>query len=213
MAANRFQPSQAERWISRSRFDAFLAEAGGDQVRAYDLYVWNAQLAGALLETFGHVEVLVRNVVHVQLRSVRPDNSLQSWLLDPDLLTAEDIRRVEEVIGRIKRAKKLPDEDRVLAGLSMGFWTGIVGKRYEELWRHTLRHAFPHGDGTRHEVAGYLNRIVTLRNRVAHHEALISHPVGDRHADALALAGTIDPDAEAWVRSVSRVQPVLDARP
>jgi len=77
----------------------------------------------------------------------------------------------------------------------------------------TLRHAFPHGDGTRNEIAGLVNRIVALRNRVAHHDPLLSQPVADRHDDALALAGTIDPDAETWVRSVSRVPSVLVGRP
>lgn len=213
MSASRFEPEQAARWLSPIRFDPFLEECEGDHGRACDLYVWNAEMAGALLETFGHVEVVVRNSVHMQLKSARPANALRSWLLDPDLLAKEDIRRVEEVISRIRRAKKHPTEDRVLAGLSMGFWTGIVGKRYGELWRHTLRHAFPHGDGTRNEVSGLLNRVVALRNRVAHHDPLIAQPISARYSDALALAGTVDPDAETWTRTVSRVPAVLAARP
>jgi hypothetical protein len=204
---------QIARWISNLRFDVFAAEAGGDLQRAGALYAWNSQLAGALLEIFGHVEVLVRNTIHSQMSSVRPPNALSSWLLDRDTLGPRELERVEDVIGRIKRSRMQPTEDRVIAGLSMGFWTAMIGRRYEQLWRDTLRHAFPHGDGTRHQIAGYLNRVVILRNRVAHHESLITYPVAERHEDALELAATVDPLAERWVRALSRVPAVLAARP
>jgi hypothetical protein len=207
------EPDQAGRWISELRFAPFMDEADGDHVRACEIYLWNSELAGALLETFGHVEVLLRNAVHVQLRSVRPPNSINSWLVDGDLLASRDLERVHAVIARIKQSRKLPTEDRVLAGLTMGFWSGIVGRHYEQLWRDTLRHAFPHGDGTRNQIAGYVNRVVSVRNRVAHHESLLNQRVLHRHEDALALAGTIDPDAEQWLRGLTRVPAVFAARP
>ncbi len=206
-------PEQVERWISNLRFDGFVTAVGGDLPRAAELYEWNAQVAGALLEMFGHVEVLVRNAIHAQMRSIRPSNTLSSWLLDRDTLDSQELQRVEDVIGRIKQARREPTEDRVIAGLSMGFWTAILGRRYEQLWRETLRHAFPFGDGTRNQIAGYLNRLVSLRNRVAHHESLLAHPVAERHTDALELAATVDPRAEQWIRSLSRVPVLLAARP
>ncbi len=213
MSTTTLQPTQTNAWISPLRFRPFLDAKAGDHAQAVTLYEWNAQLAGALLETFGHIEVLVRNAIHAQLRSGRPTNALRSWLLDPEVLANVELKRVEEVVARLKGAKKQATEDRVLAGLSMGFWTGILGRRYEELWRHTLRRAFPRGDGTRNQVAGYINRVVALRNRVAHHEALIADAVADRHDDALALAGTIDPQAKTWIGAISRVPTLLAARP
>jgi len=213
MSTTPLQPAHTDAWISPLRFKPFLAATAGDHARAVTLYEWNAQLAGALLETFAHTEVLVRNAIHAQLRAGRPANALRSWLLDPDVLGEVELKRVEEVVARLKGAKKQPTEDRVLAGLSMGFWTGILGRRYEELWRQSLRHAFPHGDGTRNQAAGCLNRVVTLRNRVAHHEALISEPVTDRHNDALALAAAIDPYAKTWIDGISRVPALVAARP
>jgi len=213
MANIELQPAQVAPWISDLRFAPFGAEAQGDHQVATALYIWNARLAGALLEVFAHVEVLLRNAVHRQLKQTTSPNALRSWLIDPDVLAADELQRVHETIARIKRSKKAPSEDGVLAGLSMGFWAAIFGRRYEELWRQNLRLAFPHGDGTRGEIAGYVNRMVQLRNRVAHHEALIAQPVPDRHDDALALAGAIDPAAEAWIRTLSRVDDVLARRP
>jgi hypothetical protein len=157
--------------------------------------------------------VLVRNAVHRQMKSVRPANSLRSWLLDPEVIDERQRERVADASARIKKSRKALTEDRVVAALSMGFWTAMLGRHYEDLWRASLRHAFPHGDGTRNEVAGYINRVITLRNRVAHHESLLSYPVMDRHADALSLARTIDPEAERWIRALSRVPDLFAARP
>jgi hypothetical protein len=213
MTAHPPAPSQTQRWISQLRFEAFLLETGGDHDRAWGLYIWNTELAGALMEALGHVEVLLRNAVHTQLKSGRPGNALSSWLLDRDILAPRDLERVQDVVARLKQARKQPTEDRVLAGLSMGFWAAIFGTHYEQLWRDALRHAFAHGDGTRHQIAGYVNRIASLRNRAAHHEPLIAQPVAKRHDDALALMGTVDPHAEVWLRSLSRVPALLAARP
>jgi len=61
--------------------------------------------------------------------------------------------------------------------------------------------------------SGYVNRIAQLRNRLAHHEALIDQPVADRVDDALRLVASIDREAESWLRSLSRVNAVLARRP
>ncbi len=205
--------TQIDPWISDLRSAPFLAAAAGDHDRAVALYEWNVELAGALLEVFAPVEVLLRNAVHRHMRSITPDNALRSWLVDGDRLHDEDVRRVTEVIGRIKRSRQEPTEDRVVAGLTLGFWSGIFGRRYEDLWRASLYRAFPHGDGSRNQIAGYVNRIIRLRNRVAHHESLIEEPVSDRYDDAVGLAAAIDPAAAAWVRDLSRVDAVLARRP
>lgn len=201
--------SEARNWISDLRFAPFLDAARGDYPRATALYLWNSELAGALLETFGHVEVFVRNAIHREMSSVRPTNALRSWLVDPDLLDSEQLRRVDEVVARLRKSKKQPTEDRVIAGLSLGFWTAMLAKKQEELWRQRLRRAFPNGDGTRAQAAGYVNRMAQLRNRVAHHEAIIDQPVADRLQDALELAGAIDPAAAAWIKTSSRVETLL----
>ncbi len=58
-----------------------------------------------------------------------------------------------------------------------------------------------------------MERVYELRNRVAHHEPLRLDLALQKHEDVLLLAGYIDPRAQAWLDSISRVGPVLASRP
>ena len=199
-------------WLSPLRWETFAKAADGDDGLALRLYEWNSLLAGALLEVTGHVEVVVRNAIHRQLKADTPDNALQSWLTNRDLLLDKQIEAVAETIVRLKRANKSPTEDRVIAGLYFSFWSGMVGGKYEELWRRSLAKAFPHA-ANRNEVAGPVNRAVQLRNKLAHHEPLLDQPIEARLEDLLFLAGAVDPRARAWLERISRVGAVLGRRP
>ncbi|MCW2993763.1 MAG: hypothetical protein JWQ18_1258 [Conexibacter sp.] len=209
------QSNHAERylrWLSPLRFDVFKDAAGGDIESALRLYEWNALISGALLEVVGHVEVVVRNAIHHQLKADTAPNALQSWLTDRDLLGDKQVQAVVEAIGRLKRSKKEPTEDRVVAGLYFSFWSAMVGRSYEELWRRSLAKAFPNA-ANRNELAGPMNRAVQLRNKLAHHQSLINDPIEDRVEDLLFVAYAVDADARAWIESVSRVGGVLADRP
>lgn len=199
-------------WVSERRFATYLTAAGGDAGRAKGLYVWNTRMAGALLEAIAHVEVLVRNAIHRQLKGSTPENALHSWLTDSDLLEDKQVEAVREAVARLKRSKKAPTEDRVIAGLYFSFWSAMLGKAYEELWRHQLTNAFPNV-GSRNDLAGPLNRLVQLRNKLAHHEPLLSEPISDHLDRALFVAGAVDLAAKDWVAATSRVMDVLSERP
>jgi len=69
---------------------------------------------------------------------------------------------------------------RVIAGMSFGFWTTLLGNKYEDqnskslLWPNLESVAFPHlppGHGMP-DVRQAFHRIRSLRNRLSHHEAL-----------------------------------------
>lgn len=101
-------------------------------------------------------------------------------------------------IERLERGK-LVTRGRVVAGVSFAFWAGLFGRRYEELWRHRLRAAFPHEALTRKDLSGRLRRIQRFRNRVAHHDSLLDQDAQARLEDMLAIAGWIDPAAREWL--------------
>ena len=192
---------------------AYLDTCVGDISLAADLYVWNAQLAGACIEVIHHVEVLVRNAIHCHMRSAQTAGGLRSWLVDPDVLLPGELRTVSDAVARIRRLKRPVTEDRVVAGLPLSFWTRLLGTRYDELWKSTLHGAFPHGPALRREVAGRLNRVSQLRNDVAHHKSLLGVPVADRHRDLLELAAAVDPDAAEWIGGLSGVPGLLARSP
>jgi hypothetical protein len=101
----------------------------------------------------------------------------------------------------------------VVAGVSFGFWAGLFSKRYEELWRHRLRYAFPHGSIMRKDLTEPMRLIQRFRNRVAHHDCLLGQNIGKRADDMLLISGWIDPEARAWLRAHSQVHALLAQRP
>jgi hypothetical protein len=205
MNTKALEPSQqqVDSWIAAPRFEPFFVAASYDQAKATQLYVWNARLASACFEVIHHLEVLVRNAMHRELKADEHDGTLRSWLIDPKFLKHDELRAVEDTVARIKKRRRSVTENRVIGGMSFGFWPSLVGTSYDELWKATLHRAFPHGSGKRRDVAGPLNRVWQLRNNVAHHEAIFQLPI----------AAAIDPDAGRWIAGTSQVLDVLSQRP
>ena len=205
---------QIDSWITPARLAPYLDVAGAENISmAARLYVWNARLASACMETIHHVEVLVRNAIHRRLAGSEPADGLRSWLVDPDVLKPGELHAVGAAITRIRRVGKVATTHRVISGLPLSFWVRLTGTAYEELWKASLHHAFPHSSGLRRDVAGPLNRVSQLRNDIAHHHPLLDVPVADRHRDLLDLAAAIDPAAAAWIGALSRLEEVLAAIP
>lgn len=206
--------AEIDRWITHARLAPYLHVAGAaDPDLAARLYVSNARLASAFMETIHHVEVLVRNAIDRQLAVSQPPDGLRSWLVDPDVLQPGELRAVQGAIVRIRRLGKSATTHRVIAGLPLSFWARLTGTGYEELWKASIHRAFPHSSGLRKDVAGPLNRVSQMRNDIAHHQSLIEVPVEARHRDLLHLAAAVDPAAASWIAALSRVNEVLATMP
>lgn len=70
-----------------------------------------------------------------------------------------------------------------------------------------------HTPANRRTVYGPIVDLNELRNRVAHHEPVHSRNLAQHHQDLLAVAAMIDPDIADWISGLSRVPPILAARP
>lgn len=205
---------QALLWLSEPRYERLLARCGGDHRSAIALYEWHAELSAASLKLIHHFEVLLRNAVDGVLGKVQPEAPIvETWLLDFDVLRPEGVKRVITAIERLERGKTIT-RGRVIAGLSFAFWAGLFGRPYEELWRHRLRLAFP----ARHllvrtAISRRMKELQRFRNRVAHHDSLLSQDVPPRLEDMFAIAGWIDPAARVWLEDQSDALALARAKP
>lgn len=190
---------QARAWLSEPRYTRFLHAAGGDHERAMALYEWHAELTVASFGLIHRFEVLFRNTVDDVLGEGQPQTPIKdTWLLDFEILQPDGIKQVIVAIERLEKGK-LVTRGRVVAGVSFAFWAGLFGRRYEELWRHRLRAAFPHGALTRKDLSSRVRLVQRFRNRVAHHDSLLDQDVHARLEDMLTIAGWIDPAAQRWL--------------
>ncbi|RFA07449.1 hypothetical protein B7R21_14735 [Subtercola boreus] len=49
--------------LPRSRLQPYLNECGHNPFAALRLYAWNSRISGALFETLGHFEIMLRNLL------------------------------------------------------------------------------------------------------------------------------------------------------
>ena len=201
--------------LSTERFGPYLRTTGGDLHAAVRLYEWNIAASGALYEALGILEVVLRNALSRQL-AVHHGTLPGQWYDDPFRVLSRPAH--EDIAAARRRVRKLRRPEtpgRVVAELNFGFWKFLLAKRYEaDLWTGSLRHAFPHLQPQRRAVVYQaLDEMHTVRNRIAHHEAIHSR---DLTADMVTIhrfLAWIDADVRTWAVSLSRLQPIIASDP
>lgn len=210
--------SQVEIWVSSPRLGTYAQRTAPS--RAVDEYAWAVQLSAAYMELICHVEVLLRNVVHRELTR-QHSNTAGAWFDDRQYvrLSGPALRSIRKAKGRITSSGQTPTADRVVAGLTFDFWRFLfVAAHQVDVWtrvRHGLKGLPGSRRGTNH-FAVFERAVVDvydLRNRVAHHEPIRLSTALQNHESILLLAEYIDPEARSWLESISRVGPLLAARP
>ena len=201
--------------LSPERLAPYLRATGGDLTAAVRLYEWNLAVSGALYEALGILEVALRNALSAQL-AAHHGTLAGNWYDDPlgvlSDLAHDDIAAARR---RVRKLRRPETPGRIIAELSFGFWKFLLAKRYEAtLWTGYLRHAFPNlQPQNRATVYRALDELHTVRNRIAHHEPIHNR---DLTADTLTiyrLLDWIDHDVRAWAVTLSRLQPIIAARP
>ena len=136
---------------------------------------------------------------HTQLAS---DYGRAEWYdslqLEPE--QAGMLGKAKDILA--KEGKPL-DAGRVVAELCFGFWTGLTGPKYDLLWRNHLVKIFPRRPLQRAHVQTRLNSIRKLRNRVAHHEPILSRPLQRDINQIFDIISWMSPVTARWVRSNS----------
>jgi hypothetical protein len=197
---------------SPERLAPYYALAGGDKELGIKLYGWNSALSQALYTPLQGLEVTLRNGIGAQLLAaygpqwyeLNPGPPLMYPL--PEMLLS----------ARTELGKRgiVPDHGRIIAELNWGFWTGILAKRYEQLWRSHLRKVFiAPGPLTRDKIYVPLDDLRRLRNRIAHHEPILNRNIAADYAAILELISYVSPTTSAWIDDQSEVLQVLAARP
>lgn len=207
------------KWLSDGRFDSYLRAAGGDADAASHLYEWGAALSAAALEAVQYVEVVLRNAIDDALRGHRREAVAGiPWFLMPICVDRATQDRIDHDIAVVRARLRKVDQRRevrgqIVAGLSMGFWVHLLGAKHENLWRKSLRYAFPHSSGRRSDVSAVLAALNNFRNKLAHHDSLLSTDVPFRLVQSVQILGWIDPQAAAWLQRNERVTAVMAERP
>lgn len=204
------QLANIETTLSTERLSTYLAQTGADRKRAILLYECNSHLSESLYTPLQGLEVALRNSFQSQLEDcfARPD-----WYEDRrSPLSALHRDMVLKAKTRLTEDGKPHDPGRVVAELTFGFWTAMVGKKYaHSLWVPCLHKAFPRKKVGRKQVHLPLDRLRKLRNRIAHHEPVLARDLAEDYWIILEVVGWICPDTSAWIAETSRFPSAHDA--
>ncbi len=219
-----------ELWLSAPRLERYLVAAGGDRARALRLYDWNARISAALLRDLAHFEVALRNAYHGALVAATPAGSVHwtfaSAAVFPPLYRTKRMRggsaqradinrKPREIVDAAVAAAggSSASPGKVIANLSFGFWRYLSSKAHEKtLWVPYLHAAFP-PKTNRADVDARVGRLHGLRNRVAHHEPLLSTDVLAGLDDLLWVAERLDPSIAQYISASTDVRALDGNRP
>jgi hypothetical protein len=187
--------------LSRERLGRYVKAAKGDIAIALKLYEINIQISQVLHGVLHGYEIVLRNAMHDQLKA---HFHQENWY-DRAPLESTQLDMVTKAEQNCGGAVYVP-VGKVIAELSLGFWTGLTAARYEQsLWVPCLRRAFPNVKLPRQRMHASLNDIKSLRNRIAHHERILTgngklyaglHP--NRRTE-LALPPETVPNCIGWI--------------
>jgi hypothetical protein len=203
--------------ISEARFARYLGESNGDQVMALRLYHWNSLLSQSLYLPLQMWEITLRNKLNYFLTW----KYNQKWPYDERCirqLARPEEKRLTEAKQRQKQRRGVDPvpTDALVADLSIGFWAALLTKSYDVpyVWRATLDRIFPHEPKIGRDNASALcDRLVDLRNRVAHHEAIYHLDLEARWKDLNRIIAAMCDGTGAYAQSACPFEEILKARP
>ena len=195
--------------ISPERFQSYLDATGGDVEAALRLYVWNTAVSGAFYGPLQACEISLRNAVHDRLSQrygVR-------WFENGAFLDPGDVAMAAKAIDRINRLGKTPTPGRVISELGFAYWVGLTANYYDQtIWRTELAFLF-HPRPRRKDVYSDLDRLRTLRNRIAHHEPIHNRNLIQDYERVDRVLRLLSPEKTDWVARHSRVYETLALSP
>ena len=202
-----------ETTISRERLGRYLSATKGNLPSALKLYELNLRLSQLLYGALHGFEVLLRNSMHDQLVAFFKD---PEWYEKAPLNPSS---RDMVYVAKSNVGPKSYTPGKVVAELTMGFWTGLTAGSYQrDLWVPCLHKAFPNIPPDRAKIHAAISDLKALRNRVAHHERILGaqgklyvgkHPVlGNELCISPELvtdaAGWICNDTASWIRQATQ---------
>ena len=190
--------------LSTDRFSTYLGWAGGDRNRAIELYTLNTLLSESLYTSLHMLEVALRNRIHQVMSAAYGD----TWFDMPEhQANPVQADMIDKARKELAEQRKDNTPARIVAALTFGFWTAMLGKEYENLWQTTLKDIARREDGKglrRKDFTKSLGAIRTLRNRLAHHETVLHWDLRKHHSNILQMTAWLSPVAADWSRASCR---------
>lgn len=181
---------QFETAISNDRLHTYINWANQNQAAAIELYSLNMAISEAFYTPLHLLEISLRNAIHNKMLNQYG----AGWFSNNQLVTNYvQQQKVQQAYNKLGVGAS---DSQIIAELTFGFWTALFSPNSHHLWQHLSR-IFNH-PVQRRNIAGKLNNIRRLRNRIAHHEPIIKRDLQALHQDMRELIGWLSTDTLVW---------------
>lgn len=223
MLSMKDQISAVKGALSAPRIGTYEVAAGtnGDEdPSALNLYLWNAQISGAFLAPLHICEVVVRNAVADALE--RKYGAKWAWA--PAFEQSLPFPSVgysprQDLFNAQRNARTV---GKVVPELKFAFWQRMFTSRHDvRLWDTYLLQVMPGLDASkpisqlRRGIYDDLEEIRALRNRIAHHEPILTRNLAQDFTRIVRLIAYRSQVTADWMTShhENQVQEMLQNRP
>ena len=201
-----------EKSISQERLSVYCAD-GADTDTVLARYFYNIELCKSLYPLISIFEVTLRNSIDTSLCAFY---GLTDWNNLISLQNTEQTMIAESLL-KIKRNGKKYSHGRLIAELTLGFWTALMGRKYntQKFQYAIVKNAFPNCPKTKRTTSQLqkdLSEIRFLRNRIAHHERILHwQDLKLKHDTILDFIGWMNPDLQKIAIDVDTFPDVYNA--
>ena len=209
----------SQKLYSVPRMRKYLNACAGNKQKAMQLYRYNVRLCQRFYGALNLFEVMFRNAINEHYASYYSDSD---WIVNQadtgKLLeyNKDEIRQTEAGYRR----RGIYNNDKMVASLTMGFWTKLFSKKRYKRGGKTLLQIFPNKRKGKNQADVYkdLTHIREFRNRIAHHEPIcfdgsgnISTAFARRHYQLICeYIGYIGQDPDNVIQWVEKPDEVLN---
>ncbi len=165
--------SKIEHNFTKSRL-AVYRQDGVDDTSALARYLYNMGLCKTLYTVLNVFEITLRNKIDEALCSFAGKDD---WY---DVLPLDNSSKakVTEAKNKITKKGKTATHDRIIAELTLGFWTSLLTTRYSQakFQSHIIKNCLSKCPAKLRSIKSLQNifdKIRILRNRVSHYERII----------------------------------------
>lgn len=200
-------------WLGAERYVAFTRLSENSNVE--NLVVLNSKVATSLLADVGHVEVALRNLMNSGLQARLVAKGFEEhWLQDPSgellCLGGEQLlKTVRTARSKVTNRKGESNPSDVLAELTLGFWSLLLGKRFAAVNKDLIGMFVGAKNRNVRLISSELQSIRKFRNRLAHHHRIIHRDLESDWKGILSFAHTLHPELKKFIEKNSTFPAVL----
>ena len=181
--------------ISLERIEAYRLEEDVDELDAVARYLWNIALCEALYPCLQSFEVALRNAVHACMAR----RYGAAWFQAVQPLRRLEQGKVDDAENSLRNQGKPIESGRIVAELTLGFWTGLFVHEYDRAIVIPLMQSgfrkFPTALRNRRTLYERFEDVRYLRNRVFHYEPIwYWKDLPQRHKALIDDIGFINPE-------------------